>query len=52
MEALQNTLMKIRQENIEKDKLIKQYEKTIQDIQSMGERKAVYLKGSNLDNTL
>lgn len=52
MEALQNTLMKIRQENIEKDKIIKQYEKTIQDIQNMGDRKAVYLKGSNLDNTL
>jgi hypothetical protein len=52
MDALQSTLMKIRQENIEKDKLIKQYEKTIQDIQNMGERKAVYLKGSNLDNTL
>ena len=52
MEALQNTLMKIRQENIEKDKLIKQYEKTIQDIQNIGDRKAVYLKGSNLDNTL
>lgn len=52
MDALQNTLMKIRQENVEKDKLIKQYEKTIQDIQNMGDRKAVYLKGSNLDKTL
>jgi hypothetical protein len=52
MEALQTTLMKIRQENIEKDKLIQQYEKTIQDIQSIGEKKAIYLKGSNLDKTL
>jgi len=40
-------------EAIEKDKLIKEYEKTIQDIQKFNEgTKAMYLKGSNLDNKL
>jgi hypothetical protein len=53
IEALQQTLMKIRQENLEKDKLIKEYEKTIQDIQNFQqEKKAVYLSGSNLDRKL
>jgi hypothetical protein len=53
LEALQNTLMKIRQENIEKDKKISEYEKTIEDIQRLQENKqAVYLNGSNLSNKL
>ena len=53
LEALQNTLMKIRQENIEKDKKILEYEKTIEDIQRLQENKqAVYLNGSNLNNKL
>jgi hypothetical protein len=53
LEALQNTLMKIRQENIEKDKKILEYEKTIEDIQRLQENKqAVYLNGSNLSNKL
>ena len=53
LDALQNTLMKIRQENIEKDKKILEYEKTIEDIQRLQENKqAVYLNGSNLNNKL
>jgi hypothetical protein len=40
-------------DNIEKDKLIKEYEKTIQDIQNFNEgTKAMFLKGSNLGNKL
>jgi hypothetical protein len=52
LEALQKTLMKIREENIEKDALIKKYEQTIQDIQNMNDKKAVFLRGSNLDDKL
>jgi hypothetical protein len=53
LEALQNTLAKVRQETLEKDKKIKELEQTIQEIQKFQENKqAVYLKGSNLDNKL
>ena len=53
LDALQNTVQKLKLDNIEKDKLIKEYEKTIQDIQKFNEgTKAMYLKGSNLDNKL
>lgn len=53
LEALQQTVQKLKLDNIEKDKLIQQYEKTIQDIQKFNEgTKAMYLKGSNLDNKL
>ena len=53
LEALQNTVQKLKQDNIEKDKKIKEYEKTIEDIQKFQqERKAAFLKGSNLDDTL
>jgi len=53
LEALQNTVQKLKLDNIEKDRLIKEYEKTIQDIQKFNEgTKAMYLKGSNLDNKL
>jgi hypothetical protein len=53
LDALQNTLMKIRQETIEKDKKIKELEETIQNIQRYQENKqAVYLNGSNLGNKL
>ena len=53
LEALQSTVMKLRQDNLEKDKKIKEYEKTIEDIQKFQlERKAAFLKGSNLDDTL
>ena len=52
-DALQATLLKLRQETLEKDKLIKQYETTIQEIQTFQkEKKAVYLSGSNLDKKL
>jgi len=53
LDALQNTVQKLKLDNIEKDRLIKEYEKTIQDIQKFNEgTKAMYLKGSNLDNKL
>lgn len=53
LEALQNTVQKLKLDNIEKDRTIKEYEKTIQDIQKFNEgTKAMYLKGSNLDNKL
>ena len=53
LEALQNTVQKLKLDNIEKDRIIKEYEKTIQDIQKFNEgTKAMYLKGSNLDNKL
>jgi len=52
-DALQNTVQKLRQEILDKDKLIKEYQNTIDDIQKyQGETKSVYLKGSNLDNKL
>ena len=53
LDALQNTLAKVRQETLEKDRKIKELEQTIQEIQKFQENKqAVYLKGSNLDNKL
>ena len=53
LDALQNTLAKVRQETLEKDKKIKELEQTIQEIQKFQDNKqAVYLKGSNLDNKL
>lgn len=53
MDALQSTVQRLKQDNIDKDKLIREYEKTIEDIQKFqGETKAMYLKGSNLDDKL
>jgi prefoldin subunit 5 len=53
LEALQNTLSKVRQETLDKDKKIKELEQTIQEIQKFQDNKqAVYLKGSNLDDKL
>ena len=53
LDALQNTLAKVRQETLEKDKKIRELEQTIQEIQKFQEnKKAVYLKGSNLDDKL
>ncbi len=53
LDALQNTLAKVRQETLEKDKKIRELEQTIQEIQKFQENKqAVYLKGSNLDDKL
>jgi hypothetical protein len=43
----------LKQDNIEKDKKIKEYEKTIQDIQKFNEdKKAMFLSGSNLAKPL
>jgi hypothetical protein len=53
LDALQSTVMKLRQETLDKDKKLKEYEQTIQDIQKFQEdKKAVYLSGSNLNKTL
>ena len=53
LDAIQNTVQKLKQDNIEKDKKIKEYEKTIEEIQKFQtDRKAAFLKGSNLDDTL
>lgn len=53
IDALQNTVQKIREENLNKDKKIMELEKTIENIQKFQENKqAVYLNGSNLNNKL
>jgi len=53
LDALQLTVQKLKQDNIEKDKKIKEYEKTIEEIQNFQtDRKAAFLKGSNLNDTL
>ena len=52
-DALQQTVLKLRQETLEKDKLIKEYEKTISEIQNFQENKqAAFMRGSNLDDKL
>jgi hypothetical protein len=53
LDALQNTVQKLKQDNIDKDRKIKEYEKTIEEIQKFnGGVKAVFLNGSNLDKKL
>ena len=53
LDALQNTLAKVRQETLDKDKKIRELEQTIQEIQKFQDNKqAVYFKGSNLDDKL
>lgn len=53
LEALQNTVQKLKLDNIEKDNKIKEYEKTINDIQKLQEdKKVMFLRGSNLDDNL
>lgn len=53
LDALQNTVQKLKQDNIDKDKLIREYEQTIKDIQTHQQStKALYLRGSNLDEKL
>ena len=53
IDALQKTIQKLRQENIDKEKVINELNKSIQDIQdSQKEKKAIYLRGSNLDDKL
>jgi hypothetical protein len=53
LEAIQNTVQKLKQDNIEKDNKIREYEKTIEEIQKFQEeKKAMFLRGSNLDDKL
>lgn len=53
LDALQGTLQKVRQENIEKEKKIQEYEKILLEFKKLkDETKAVYLRGSNLDDKL
>ena len=53
LDALQSTVQKLKQDNIEKDNKIREYEQTIQDIQKFQEeKKAMFLRGSNLDDKL
>jgi hypothetical protein len=53
LDALQSTVQKLKQDNIEKDKKIREYEQTIIDIQKFQEeKKAMFLRGSNLDDKL
>lgn len=53
IQALQNTVQVLKQENIEKDKLIKELQKERLEIQKFNqEQKAGFLKSSNLDDKL
>lgn len=53
LDALQSTVLKLKQDNIEKDRKLKEYEKTIQEIQKFQEdKKAMFLRGSNLEDNL
>lgn len=52
LDAIQITVQKLRAETIEKDKQIKQLEQTIQEIQMVQDKRAVFLQGSNLNKTL
>ena len=52
-QMLQETIQKLRGENIEKDKQIKELEKRVSDLSNAeAQRGAVYLRGSNLNDTL
>ena len=52
-QRLQETLNKLRQQSIDKDVKIKQLEDEINSLKSLQQQqKAVYLRGSNLDNKL
>lgn len=53
IDALQKTIFKLRQENVDKEKVIMQLSKTIDEIQkSQEERRAIFLRGSNLEDKL
>jgi hypothetical protein len=53
IEALQKTIYKLRQENVDKEKVINELSKTINNIQNHQEQtKALFLDGSNLDKKL
>lgn len=53
LDALQNTIFKLKQENVEKDKKIQEYEELISTLKKLQEeKKAVFLRGSNLNDRL
>lgn len=53
LDALQTTLLKVRQETLEKDEKIKELERTIQELKKTQENtQAIYFRGSNLNNKL
>ena len=52
LKALEQTLHKLKLENIEKDKKIKELEQTINNIQVNQINSATYLRGSNLNDKL
>lgn len=50
LEALQNTIQILKQENTEKEKKLKEYEQTIRTFQEVQtEKRAMFLRGSNLE---
>lgn len=51
-DSLQNTLMKVRGELIERDKKIKELEEMINKLKPLAENRVAYLRGSNLDKTI
>jgi hypothetical protein len=52
LKALEQTLHKLKTENIEKDKKIKELEQTINNIQFNQKNSATFLRGSNLNDKL
>ena len=52
LKALEQTLHKLKSENIDKDKKIKELEQTINNIQLNQTNSATYLRGSNLNDKL
>ena len=52
IKALEQTLQKLKTDNIEKDRKVKELEQTINQIQLNQPNQATYLRGSNLNNKL
>jgi len=52
IKALEQTLQKLKTDNIEKDRKIKELEQTINQIQFNQVTQATYLRGSNLNDKL
>ena len=52
LKALEQTLHKLKTDNIEKDKKIKELEQTINNIQVNQTNSATFLRGSNLNDKL
>jgi len=52
LKALEQTLHKLKSENIDKDKKIRELEQTINNIQFNQKNSATYLRGSNLNDKL